>query len=249
LAGQVVGTRFQRGTQVEGITLSPDAHDLYVVGESREFFHYETSPDLVALVPPTARWKFRDNGTNPGDDWRTASFNDSAWASGPAELGYGDADETTTVDCGPGTTCNTQNYATTFFRHTFNVSEPWLVDELNLGIQRDDAAAVYLNGVQIYRDSNLAANAAFNQYATGAALSDPVEDFMVHVSVDPALLASGPNLLAVEVHQIGATDVDVSFNAQLIARYGPVPEPATVWLVAAAVIGGAITTARRRRSA
>jgi uncharacterized protein YjiK len=234
LAGEVVGVRFQRGTQVEGITLTPDADELYVVGESREFFHYQASPDLAALIPPGARWKYRDNGSNPGIEWRTASFDDAAWPEGPAELGYGDADEATTVDCGPTAACNSLNHATTYFRHSFNVPVASAVDELFLGIQRDDAAAVYLNGVEIYRDTTLPADPAFNQFATGGvALADPVEDFFVHLPVDPELLISGRNTLAIEVHQIAPTDLDLSFNAQLIARFHPIPEPATLWLALA----------------
>jgi uncharacterized protein YjiK len=234
LAGEVIRTRTQPGTQAEGITFTPDGRDLYVVGENREFFHYQSSPDLAALVASGARWKYRDNGSNQGDAWRTATFDDSTWAQGPTEMGYGDSDEVTTVDCGPVAACTSQNYATTYFRHAFEATDAHRIDELSLGIQRDDAAAVYLNGVQIYRDSNLPANALFNQFSGGTALSDPDEDFFVHVAVDPILLSSGRNVLAVEVHQISATDSDISFNAQLIARYHPIPEPATDWL---AVLG------------
>ena len=46
-------------------------------------------------------------------------FNDSTWASGPAELGYGDGDEATTVSYGPS---SSNKYITTYFRRTFTVT-------------------------------------------------------------------------------------------------------------------------------
>ena len=54
------------------------------------------------------------------------AFDDSAWASGNAQLGYGDGDEVTTVGFGPN--ANTK-YVTTYFRRTFNVANPAIVTE------------------------------------------------------------------------------------------------------------------------
>ena len=55
----------------------------------------------TTFVARGATWKYLDNGTNQGTAWRATSFNDSTWASGPAELGYGDGDEATMVSYGP----------------------------------------------------------------------------------------------------------------------------------------------------
>ena len=51
--------------------------------------------------------------------WIAAGFNDSAWASGPAQLGYGDGDETTVVSYGPDAN---NKYITTYFRRAFLVT-------------------------------------------------------------------------------------------------------------------------------
>ena len=42
----------------------------------------------VALVPPGARWRYLDNGSNQGSSWRASGFNDNSWAEGNAALGY-----------------------------------------------------------------------------------------------------------------------------------------------------------------
>lgn len=51
----------------------------------------------TVLVNQGAAWKYLDNGSDQGTAWTQTSFNDASWASGNAELGYGDGDETTTV--------------------------------------------------------------------------------------------------------------------------------------------------------
>ncbi len=70
---------------------------------------------LASLVPFGATWKYFDTGVDLGIDWAQPGFDDSAWSSGPAELGYGDGDEATLVDGGP----TDNRHITTYFRHRF----------------------------------------------------------------------------------------------------------------------------------
>ncbi|MEX2188133.1 MAG: SdiA-regulated domain-containing protein [Pirellulales bacterium] len=248
LAGEVLGYRDLTGTQIEGVAFTPDRKTMFVVGESREFFRYESSPQIAALIQVNSVWKYRDDGLNQGVAWRERTFDDSTWSAGPAELGYGDVDERTTIRCGPSLTCVTLNDATKYFRHEFSVSNPHRIEELTLGLQRDDGAAVYLNGVEIYRDASLLPDAAYNHFANRlAAVNDPEEDFFVYVAVQVSLLRSSGNVLAVEVHQFSATDLDLSFNAQLIARYAVLPEPSSAAIAATALLAAGFARFRRRR--
>ena len=66
-----------------------------------------TGLSTVALVNASvpnpsaaAVWKYLDNGTDQSTQWRARDFNDSAWASGPSELGYADS-PATSVSFGP----------------------------------------------------------------------------------------------------------------------------------------------------
>src|SRR5262245_40516595 len=86
---------------------------------------------IDTLVPAGAVWKYLDDGSDQGTNWITPSFSDTAWKSGPAELGYGDESqgrpEATVVEDNPtpGYNPNDQDrYITTYFRHTFNVANP-----------------------------------------------------------------------------------------------------------------------------
>src|SRR6185295_19604548 len=80
--------------------------------------------------------------------WRKKNFNDATWKSGPAELGYGDGDEATTVGSGPDPA---NRYITTYFRRVFSVASLAQVRSLRIGLLCDDAAIVYLNGTEATR--------------------------------------------------------------------------------------------------
>src|SRR6266545_2180251 len=101
------------------------------------------------LVPFGATWRYLDNGTDQGTNWITPAFNDAAWASGPAQLGYGDGDEATRVEdnATPGYNAADQDrYITTYFRHHFTVANPASYVVAPLQVRRDDGVVVYLNG-------------------------------------------------------------------------------------------------------
>ena len=163
------------------------------------------------LVPSGAIWKYLDNGSNQGTAWRARTFNDSAWKSGAAQLGYGDGDEATIVSYGPNSSAK---YITTYFRHAFTVADPSAVGAINLGVLRDDGAVVYLNGTEVFR-TNMPAGTISAATLASAALGGSDETTYAAAAVNPGLLVSGTNVLAVEIHQSGATSSDISFDLRL----------------------------------
>ncbi len=168
------------------------------------------------LISKGAVWKYLDDGSNQGSAWTAPTFDDSAWASGPAELGYGDGDEATVVGYGGN---SSQKYATTYFRTSFNVTNPALYLALSLNLRRDDGVAVYLNGTEVARD-NLATGAAYNTFADHS-ISGVEEDIFYSFHFDAAGLVAGNNVLAVEVHQVSPTSSDISLDLELIGRTAP----------------------------
>jgi hypothetical protein len=163
------------------------------------------------LVPAGSAWRYRDNGSNQGTAWRAPSFNDSAWATGAAELGYGDGDETTTVSDGP----DESRFITTYFRHAFAVADPSVYASLTLSTLRDDGAVVYLNGVEVWRSENMPGGSIGYQTRAEWALGTPEEATFYDANVSSSLLVAGQNVLAVEVHQADVTSSDVSFDLRL----------------------------------
>ncbi len=164
------------------------------------------------LVPRGATWRYLDDGSDQGSAWSAPAFDDSLWASGPAQLGYGDGDEATVVSFGAD---SNNKFITTYFRHGFMAPNPGQYLTLNLRLQRDDGARVFLNGVEISRSGLPGGTVDFDTEADNTAAEAEEENFY-WIGVDPALLAVGANVLAVEVHQTSPTSSDISFDAELI---------------------------------
>ena len=115
----------------------------------------------VNYIANTATWKYLDDGSNQGTSWRASEFDDSSWSSGPAELGYGDSDEVTTVNSGPAG----GRYATTYFRGSTNIPDPSTFVNFTISVTYDDAYAIYVNGTEVARHAGLTNNAPFDEYA------------------------------------------------------------------------------------
>ncbi|MCX6198445.1 MAG: metallophosphoesterase [Bacteroidetes bacterium] len=131
-------------------------------------------------------------------------------ASGNAELGYGDADETTTISYGADAN---NKYVTTYFRKSISVNETY--DNFTLNLIRDDGAVVYVNGTEVYR-SNMAAGAVlYNTLATTAADDGNTQQTVI---LPASYFINGNNLIAVELHQSAVTSTDISFDLQLIGN-------------------------------
>ncbi len=172
------------------------------------------------LIPFGATWKFLDNGTDQGTAWRELAFDDSAWASGPAELGYGDTprDEATIVSFG-GNSAN--KHVTTYFRRAFTAPNVATYTQLRLRLKRDDGGVVYLNGTEIFRSANMQGNPiAFNTLASFTGENDIDSS---NVSVSLPLLNAGANVIAVEIHQQARDSSDISFDFELIGSENNAP--------------------------
>ena len=169
----------------------------------------------VDLLPRGATWSYLDSGVDPGPTWVEPSFDDSAWATGPAPLGYG-VFEATTVSYGG---VATQRHPTTWFRAEVTVADPALYTGLTLELRRDDGAVVYLNGTEVVR-SNLPAASTSATLATADVLGLDESTFTVH-PVDLGHLVAGVNTVAVEVHQASASSDDLALDLALVGWTGP----------------------------
>ena len=161
------------------------------------------------LISKEALWKYNDSGSDLGTNWKEVNFNDQEWASGRAELGYGDNDENTEVSYGDDAS---QKHITTYFRHQFEVDSIPSDASLRVDLKMDDGAVVYLNGTEIVR-SNLPEGVI--QFDTPAGNDTVSESAFFSYDIDPNLLVVGSNLLAVEVHQISVSSSDISFDASV----------------------------------
>ena len=178
------------------------------------------SPPGYVAPPPTpfistgSVWKYLDNGSDQGANWIGNGFDDSSWASGPAQLGYGDGDEATVVSFGPN---EGNKYITTYFRRTFNVTNALSFGALRLRLLRDDGAIVYLNGHEVFR-SNMPPGPILYSTLASSGVGGGAESTFYPAMLDPSFLVNGSNVLAVEIHQVSPESSDISFDLELIGQ-------------------------------
>ena len=167
-------------------------------------------PDPQDFLTTGHVWKYLDDGSDQGTAWRAMDFADTAWASGPSELGYGESDQATDVGWvdDPDRT-GPQHNATTYFRTTVEIPDPASFSWFVIKLKYDDGAAVYVNGTEAVRTDNLPAGAAFDAFSNGAT---PNESKHHEFIVPTTRFTPGENSLAVEVHQASAGSSDLSFD-------------------------------------
>lgn len=168
-------------------------------------------PQQTILVSSGSNWKYLDDGSNQDTAWRQVSFDDGTWRSGPAQLGYGDGDEATVVSYGSDAN---NKYITTYFRHSFEVQNNSLTSCL-LNLVRDDGAIVYLNGKEIVRTNMPEGNADYQTPAV-TSVGGTDESAKYTFNIDPGLIKTGTNVLAVEIHQSAGNSSDLSFDLELL---------------------------------
>ncbi len=178
---------------------------------------------ITIILTNGSLWKYDNTGAQPpndgeGDIWSSPDFNDSAWLSGYAEIGGGDAvappnnnTERTPINIGPGGA----RFSAIYFRKTFTVVDPSAFAGLIVRALYDDGAAVYLNGtlVAAFNTTNqVGVPFAYTDFAAGATPDDGTRYYSSNIV---NTLVVGVNTLAVEVHQSDTTSSDLSFDLML----------------------------------
>lgn len=165
----------------------------------------------VVLIPYNATWKYLDDGSNQGTAWRASAFNDAAWASGPAQLGYGEGDEATVLSYGPNASAK---YPTTYLRITFNVPDASLFGGYRCRFKRDDGFILYLNGTEVIRNNMSQSGATYTSYSYAGIGGTDESRVYEHLLSDAGFL-TGSNTIAVELHQDDPASSDLSWEMEL----------------------------------
>jgi WD40 repeat protein/tetratricopeptide (TPR) repeat protein len=164
----------------------------------------------VVLLPRGADWRYFDEGTDPGAEWKQPSFADGNWLDGRARLGFGNDGEITLLRPGPPTS----RHVTFYFRTAFEVDNPQQFRQLRLSIQRDDGVACYLNGHEVVRDNLPAGGIRLDTLATRTQ-NDADEQRFFEFHISPRWLRRGRNVIAAEVHQSTRNSSDLGFDLML----------------------------------
>lgn len=177
------------------------------------FSHWEISTgnsSVSTLLEKGSGWKYNDSGVRP-ENWEGVSYDDSSWPEGTGILGYGDSNESTTLDYGG----DEQNkIAAYYFRTSFEIEDLSLFDSFEIGLLRDDGAVIYLNGIEVIRDNMPEGIIGQDTWASDYAGGE--EEYTYYrFAVAKEHFQSGLNTIAVEIHQSSSTSSDLSFDLEL----------------------------------
>jgi len=155
------------------------------------------------FLPWDSNWNYYDSGNAPpsigGQNWFSETYNDSSWASGDAELGFGDGDEETVIN---------SSVNTAYFRKDFVINNVCQYEDIKLRIRHDDGSIVYLNGVEVWRINMPNGPISYSTYASSTSGDNSIRTITLPVSA----FNGGTNTIAVETHQVNAGSTDISFN-------------------------------------
>ncbi|MGC8828799.1 MAG: Ig-like domain-containing protein [Verrucomicrobiia bacterium] len=184
---------------------------------------YQPPPIQIDLVDAGSVWYYFATNTSAPTNWFDLYFDHTRWASGRAELGYGENDEATKIPYGQD---SNNKWITAYFRKFFTVNDPSAITNLVLNLKRDDGAIVYLNGKEVVRDLLPPGEITWSTLATNA--PDDGQNFNPF-TIDPKLLLNGTNSLAVEIHQSALNSSDLSFDLSLVA-YAATNRNRGIWI-------------------
>ena len=161
------------------------------------------APDqTLTLVGQGSDWRYLDTGTAPAANWQSAAFNDAAWLSGPARLGFGGDGEATAMTAG---------HLVYWARKQFTIPSGTAPVSAVMRVQRDDGVAMYLDGSRIAK-LNIADDPVRPDSAAATGIAGAAETEWLDVAVPVAALTPGTHQLAVSIHQQSTGSSDTAFD-------------------------------------
>ena len=177
------------------------------------FSHWEITglPSEQTLISTASNWRYWDNYGQPASNWNVNSYDDSAWKTGTAPLGYG-GDFVRNSTIGYGNNPN-DKYPTAYFRKTITINNLNDMADFRLTCYVDDGVAFYVNGKETGRLNLPAGNLTFNTFTI-----DTNNGIYGEWSIPKSYFQEGVNTIAAEVHQCNATSSDLHFECNLFSQ-------------------------------
>jgi len=194
------------------------------------------------LLSIATQWRYNDQGTNLGTVWRDKLYNDSSWPSGLALFdakrdtlfpsGYTNRitinGETVRTHITLSNATGTAQIPTVYFRTHFNYPA-----SLGLGTRVlcfrtfvDDAAAIYVNGVEVLRTPRMPQTGPILYTTLAGNVGDANYEGPFYGCVTN--LMAGDNVLAVEVHQDALTSSDITWGTEMTLLQATPPSSLTI---------------------
>lgn len=195
----------------------------------------------ATFFPAESPWTFLDDGSDQGpsevlvshpsynrNNWKHPDFDDTPWTTGEGVFGFGGIGSAPRVDF--GTTlerfANGTQIRAYYFRKSFEVEDVTDVFTMEARVLRDDGVIIYLNGHEVGR-SNIPEGVVlgFDDLTGTDGPRGDEESTYFPVTIDPAFLVNGTNVLAVTLHQQTGGSSDVGFDLELVGTVDPGDAP------------------------
>jgi hypothetical protein len=178
------------------------------------------------LIAMTNEWRYNQGGTNLGVTWRGTNYTDAFWPLGRGAFGY----DTNSLSLlysqivTPLTLSNASHVKiiTYYFRTHFTLTNNPFDITVTITNLIDDGAVFYVNSNEVAR-FNMPAAPATIAYLTSA--SSSVDASYKSFDVPPTALIRGENTLAVEVHNVSSSSLDIGFGLAATVIY---PSPTLI---------------------
>ena len=188
----------------------------------------EEDTDNITIVDASTQWQYRDDNQAPADGWKTSETVTETWKTAAGSFG---AKNGVIADLGGGCTPKTllnqyiegtsNDIPVYYFRKTFDLEDPTIVQSVTGSLLYDDAVTVYINGVRIagYDDGS------FDENGYGGSNASAPKTGEINFTEIAALNLKGTgNVVSVELHNGRPSSSDVYLDFQSLTFGTAVPE-------------------------
>lgn len=183
---------------VGGIGFSQYGND----GENMQPVITDLQLPVLNVFSDGSTWSYNNPNSDQGTAWRTLTNPTLNWVNATGSFGY---NSTQTVTIPPA--------VTNYFLKTVNISNPGLYNTFDFTLSYNDGAVIYVNGVEVERVNMPAGVINYNTLSTSA-----VTYYNHQFSIPSSFFTAGNNVIAVEIHQFGASNTDCLFDLSLNAN-------------------------------
>ena len=176
--------------------------------------------DDIALVGVGEEWRYTPGmiePSNPPTLWREPEFDDRTWLLGESGFGYTYWGENTALNDASGL------FTSAYFRKSFTVTDTASIRTLILRMDWQGGFVAYLNGHEVLRQNltnNPVGYVPYNQLADTRTPGGAV-DFDLTTATN--WLATGTNLLAIQIHSAGDFGSRLVLVPELVANFNRGP--------------------------
>ena len=157
---------------------------------------------ILNVIKAGENWLYNTTGADLGAGWRTITTPSNSWLNTGASFGYGRNQHSTIT-----------HSVTSYFVKNITLPNPALYSKMDFAISYDDAAVIYVNGMEVNR-LNIAPTATVNFNTIALTSNFSIWD---NFSIPSSYFHEGQNAIAVEIHQISASSNTCFFDLQLSA--------------------------------